>query len=144
MGLFQTLVLGTAGLAALGIGLTITFAPHGFYAGYGIALEGDPSLLSELRAPGANLAMLGAIIFAGVLRPRMGLVSAALGAVVFLAFAFGRLVSLGLDGVPHGGLVAALVMELLIGGLCLLVLGLLVWRRRGDTLGRCRDRTASA
>ena len=31
-------------------------APRAFYAGYGVALGSDPSLLNELRAPGAALA----------------------------------------------------------------------------------------
>ncbi len=54
MTLFQKLTLSAAGLTALGIGLAITFAPHGFYAGYGIDLGTDPARLSELRAPGAT------------------------------------------------------------------------------------------
>lgn len=119
MNLFQKLTLGTAGLLALGIGIAITFWPHGFYAGYGIELGSNPNFLSELRAPGANLAVLGAIIFAGALNRRMARLSAALGSTVFLAFAFGRGVSMVLDGIPEGGIVAALLVELVVGMLCL-------------------------
>ncbi|WP_068116400.1 DUF4345 domain-containing protein [Tropicimonas marinistellae] len=120
--LFQKMSLCAAGLTALGIGLAITFAPHGFYAGYGIVLGTDPTLLSELRAPGANLAALGAVIFAGALRPGAARLSAMLGTIVFLAFAFGRLVSVALDGWPGEGIVAALAIELAIGLLCLFAL----------------------
>lgn len=119
MSVFQKLFLGAAGLTALGIGLAITFAPHGFYAGYGLTLGTDPVLLSELRAPGANLAALGALILAGVLRPGLARMSAAVGALVFLAFAFGRGVSIALDGWPGEQILAALVIELAIGALCL-------------------------
>ena len=120
--LFQKLTLGAAGLTALGIGLGIAFAPHGFYASYGITLGSDPTLLSELRAPGANLAALGAVIFTGALRPAMARVSAALGALLFLAFAFGRLVGMVLDGWPGEGILTALVIEVVAGMLCLWVL----------------------
>lgn len=131
MSLFRKLVLAAAGLSGLGIGLAIAFAPHAFYSGYGVALGGDPTLLSELRAPGANLAMLGAVIFAGVLRPSMTPLSAGLGAAVFLAFAFGRGVGIVLDGWPGSGILAALIIELVLGGLCLLA-----QPRRSDRRGR--------
>ncbi len=117
--LFQKLTLGAAGLTALGIGLAITLAPHGLYAGYGIDLGTDPTRLSELRAPGANLAALGALILVGALRPGMARLSATLGAVVFLAFAFGRMASIVLDGWPGEGILAAFAIELVIGLLCL-------------------------
>jgi len=120
--LFRRLTLGVAGLMALGIGLAITFTPQGFYAGYGIEIGNDPTMLSELRAPGANLAVLGALIFAGVFRSDLMRLSAALGTVVFLAFAFGRLIGIVLDGMPAEGIVTALAIELVAGALCLLSL----------------------
>lgn len=129
MSLFQKLTLGAAGLTAFGIGVAILLTPHGFYAGYGIELSRDPNLLSELRAPGANLTMLGALIFAGAVRSRMAHASAALGAAVFLAFAFGRLVGIVLDGAPQGGVFAALIVEVVVGGLCLLTLAQVAERR---------------
>ena len=123
---FQKLTLGIAGLAALGIGLAITTAPASFYATYGIILGSDPNLLSELRAPGANLAALGMIILAGAFRQGMQRLAAFLGATVFLAYAFGRIVSMVLDGMPSSGLVQATLIELVIGGLC----AALLWRGR--------------
>ncbi|QDG75505.1 DUF4345 domain-containing protein [Labrenzia sp. PHM005] len=117
---FDRAILGVAGVSALGIGLAITVVPAGFYAAYDIVLGSNPSLLNELRAPGANLAALGALILAGAFLSGASRLSAALGATVFLAYAFGRFVSMGLDGAPHSGLVTALVVELVIGGLCLL------------------------
>ncbi len=122
----QKLTLGIAGLAALGIGLAITAAPGLFYATYGIALGNDPNLLSELRAPGANLAVLGLVILAGAFRQSMQRLAAFLGATVFLAYAFGRIVGMVLDGMPSDGLVQATVIELVIGGLCVALL----WRGR--------------
>lgn len=122
MSLLLKITLGGAGLTALGIGLAITFVPLGFYAGYGIVLGTDPALLSELRAPGASLAAFGAAILAGAVRPEFARVSAALGALVFLAFAFGRMVGIALDGWPGESILAALAVELVFGGLCLFLL----------------------
>lgn len=139
MSLSQKLTLSAAGLSALGVGLAITFAPHAFYAGSGVEIGHDPNLLSELRAPGANLAMLGAVIFAGVFRPELARRSAALGAAVFLAFAFGRVVGVAIDGPPGSGMLGALAFEVVIGALCLLAL-----RRRSDPRDACAGRTATA
>ena len=61
MTLFQKIALGVAGITALGIGASILIAPYAFYASYGIVLAPNPSLLSELRAPGAGLAAFGAV-----------------------------------------------------------------------------------
>jgi len=49
--LFEKIALGLSGLTAVTIGACILFAPHAFYAGYGITLGQDANLLSELRAP---------------------------------------------------------------------------------------------
>ena len=123
------LILGAAGLTALGIGLGITFMPQDFQASYGIVANTNPAALSELRAPGANLAMLGAVILAGAVRTGMAGLSAALGTLVFFAFAGGRLVSLALDGWPGEAIASALVIELVFGGLCL-------WTWRGLGVSR--------
>lgn len=123
---YQKLTLGVAGLIASGIGVAITAIPHAFYATSGISLGTDVNLINELRAPGASLVALGAIIFAGSIRPQMASLSAFLGATMFLAYAFGRLVSLALDGMPDSSLLAAAAIEIVVGGLCLFVF----WRQR--------------
>ena len=122
---FQKIALGIAGVTALAIGGFITITPHAFYNSYGIALGADPNLLSELRAPGANLAALGAIILAGIVRPAWARVSAVVALTVFLAFPAGRIISLAVDGIPSGSVVGALVIEVVIGALCLAAF----WRR---------------
>lgn len=116
---FQKTALGIAGLTALGIGGAILAAPVAFYAGYGIVLTQDASLLSELRAPGTGLAALGAIMLAGLVRAGWAPFSLMAALTVYLAFPAGRLASLVMDGVPSGGIIGALVIELAIAGLCL-------------------------
>jgi hypothetical protein len=111
---FQLITLGLSGLVALAIGLMITFLPQTFYASYGIGLAPDPNLLSELRAPGAGLATLGALMLAALFRPALTPIAVTAAFVVYLAFPAGRLISLVADGTPSNGILGALGFEILI------------------------------
>jgi hypothetical protein len=114
----RRLVLGVSGLTAAAIGLAITLDPQAFYSSHGIQLTPQPSLMSELRAPGAGLSVLGLIILAGAFVQGMASRAASLGAAVFFAFAAGRLVSFALDGRPTDGILLALGLEFVLGLLC--------------------------
>ncbi|WP_238367200.1 DUF4345 domain-containing protein [Mesobacterium pallidum] len=116
---FQKIALGLGGSAALSIGLFITLAPQAFYAGYGITLAPGASMLSELRAPGAALATLGALMLAGIVRARLAPIALAASLTVFLGFPAGRVVSLALDGLPSASVLAVLGAELAIALLLL-------------------------
>ncbi|SDH91723.1 DUF4345 domain-containing protein [Lutimaribacter saemankumensis] len=115
----EKIALGISGLTAFGIGAAILAAPHAFYASYGITLDGNASLLSELRAPAAGLAAFGLLMLMGILRPAMAAVSKAASLTVFLAFPAGRLIGLAIEGLPSTGILAALVLELGVAMLCL-------------------------
>lgn len=115
----QKIALGIAGFTSLGIGGFILAAPHAFYANYGVALGQDPSLLSELRAPGAGLAAFGAVMLAGIVRPALRQTAVVSALTVFLAFPAGRVAGLAIDGIPSSGILGALVLELAIAALCL-------------------------
>ena len=119
MKFIEKFTLGVAGLSAVGIGGMITFAPHAFYAGYGIVLGEDPSLLSELRAPGAGLSALGLLMLLGLWRSSLGPSAISAALVVFLAFPAGRLVGLAADGMPSTGILGALSFEVVVAALCL-------------------------
>ncbi len=114
----QKLALGIAGTTATAIGLFILFDPTAFYDGYDIGLEGNTNLLSELRALAANLAVLGAIMLAGLAYQSLAKLSAAAGLIVFLSFPFGRILSLVLDGYPSPNILIALAIEVGIGAFC--------------------------
>ncbi|MEM9198521.1 MAG: DUF4345 domain-containing protein [Pseudomonadota bacterium] len=129
--LVQKLLLGAAGMTAFAVGALILVAPHGFYRGYGIELGRDPSLLSELRAPGAGLAAAGLLMFLGCIRTGWAQLSAVLAVMVFTAFPAGRLVGLAVDGLPSDSVLGALALELAIGGLCCLGLRPLLVPRAG-------------
>lgn len=116
---FQKITLGIGGVTALTIGSLILLVPHSFYASYGIALPRDPNMLSELRAPGAALATLGAIMLFGIVRASAAQISLVAALTVYLAFPVGRAVSLAVDGVPAGSILAALFIEIAVA--CLLL-----------------------
>lgn len=117
--LFEKVALGLSGLTSFTIGASILFAPHALYAGYGITLGDDPNLLSELRAPGAGLAGFGLMMLLGIRRQAILPAAMAAALTVFIAFPAGRLVGLAVDGMPSGGVIGALAVELVIAGLCL-------------------------
>lgn len=115
----EKITLGISGLTATGIGGMIMFAPHAFYAGYGITLGDDPSLLSELRAPAAGLTTLGILMFVGIWRSAMAQLAVAATLIVFLAFPTGRFVGIIVDGMPSSGIIGAFVFEIVIAAMCL-------------------------
>jgi len=126
--LFEKIALGLSGLTALAIGAFILFAPHAFYASYGITLGEDASLLSELRAPGAGLAGFGLLMLLGIRRHATLPVAMVAALTVFVAFPIGRLVGLAMDGMPSGSVIGALVVELVIAALCLAAFRRRLWQ----------------
>ena len=117
--LLEKVTLWISGLTAVGLGGFIMVAPRAFYASYGITLGDDPSLLSELRAPAAGLLTLGALMLAGIWRSTMAQFAVAATLIVFLAFPAGRLIGLAVDGIPSGGIIGALILEIAIACLCI-------------------------
>ena len=119
LGLLEKITLVISGLIAIGIGGMITFAPYAFYASYGINVGENPSLLSELRAPGAGLATLGILMLLGIWRSALAQLAVAATLVIFLAFPAGRIIGLAVDGIPSFGIIGASLLEIAIAALCL-------------------------
>lgn len=116
---FQKAILFLAGATSVGIGTAILIFPVAFHASYGITLGSDPSLLSEIRAPGGALLVMGLFMLAGLVRPGFANVSRWIAAAVLLSYGLARLLSLALDGMPDEGLLIAAVFEIAIGLLCM-------------------------
>ncbi|MEM9553284.1 MAG: DUF4345 domain-containing protein [Acidobacteriota bacterium] len=129
------LYLFLSGLLLLGIGLAILLAPHSIYASNGIVLGDDPSLLSEIRAPGGFLTASSILILLGTFRRFLRSVAIALTVLVYGSFGLARLVGLALDGLPAAGLVGSTAIELIVAAIGLLIL----WRS-----GATRSGTAAA
>lgn len=115
-------LLVLSGLMAGFIGASILFTPAQFHAGHGIELGANVNLMSEVRAPGGALLVLGALMLVGAFVRSFTLVSTVIAAAVYLAYGAARLVSLGLDGVPDAGLVGATAIELVTGAACAIAL----------------------
>ena len=108
-------LLTVSGLIALVIGASILLAPAQFHATYGTVLGDDANLLSEIRAPGGALLVLGALMLVGVFVNSFAFTSVTIAAAVYLSYGLARIVSVALDGVPAGALLGALAIELAIG-----------------------------
>jgi len=126
--LFEKIALGLSGLTAFTIGASILFAPHAFYAAYGINLAQNANLLSELRAPGAGLAGFGLLMLLGVWRQEILPVAMAVALTIFIAFPTGRLIGFALDGLPSGNIIGAFLFELIIAALCLAAFRRRLWQ----------------
>ncbi len=115
-------LLGLSSILAIGIGASILLAPTTFHASNGITIGQNPSLLSEVRAPGAALLVLGAMMLVGAFVRSFTFASTSIAMAVYLSYGSARLLSIGLDGMPAPGLVIAMGIELLLGGLCAMAL----------------------
>ena len=110
-------LLIASSLIASGIGASILFAPAQFHATHGIELSESASLLSEVRAPGGALLLLGVLMGLGAFLRRWTHTSTVLVTAVYLSYGVSRLWSLAVDGTPDPGLIGGTAIELLIGTL---------------------------
>ncbi len=122
--------LSVSGLLLVVIGGTILIVPHAFYASDGIVLGSDPSLLSEIRAPGGFLAGSGLLILTGTFRNHLSSLAVLLTVLVYGSFGLSRLLSLVLDGIPSDSLMIATVIEVAVAAIGLMIL----YRLPGNSL----------
>lgn len=114
--------LAVSGLVLLAVGVPILLGPLAYQAGMGVALPNDPTLLSDLRAMAGSLIGFGLLLVAGARwSRRFGHGAAIGGAVLYLSYGLGRLLSMAVDGLPSGALIGSAAIELLVGGVLALV-----------------------
>lgn len=119
--LLRVLLL-VAGAIGIAVGGALLFVPVAFEASAGIMVGDDPSLLSELRAPGGALLASGVLVGMGAFVRTLTFTSMLLSAMLYLGYGVARLVSLAVDGRPATSLLMAMLLELVIGGMCLFAL----------------------
>lgn len=107
---------------AVAIAATTLVAPDAFYAGCGIEVGGNATLANELKAPAGALLGAGLLMFAGVFRSGLAVMSLATATAVYLSYGLGRVMSIAIDGFPHSSMISAAVIELVIGAVCLVTL----------------------
>lgn len=114
--------LAIAGLIGFAIGAALLFVPVEFQASAGVVLGDDVNLLSDTRAAGGTLFAAGVVIALGAIMSRMVHTSLVLTALIYLSYGASRVLGLVLDGMPQSSLVAAMVVEIMIGTLGLVLL----------------------
>ncbi|SIO13945.1 protein of unknown function [Parasphingorhabdus marina DSM 22363] len=117
---------GVAGGLLMVIGAGLLFQPHNFSAANGIILGDNPSLISEIRAPGAVLMVSAIFMILGVGRERFLRPALALIMAIYGSYGLARLLSIMLDGPPSPSLVQAMILELIIASFALIF-----WLRSG-------------
>lgn len=115
-------ILIISGLIATGIGGAILFVPTAFYATNGIELDGNISLLNEIRAPGGALLASGILIMLGAFVAKLTFTSLVVSTLLYLSYGISRIASIAMDGIPVEGLVQAAALEMAIGLVCVFTL----------------------
>jgi hypothetical protein len=118
-----------SGTILLAIGCALLVMPATMHAANGVDLGKNPSLLSEVRAPGGALFALGILVFAGVFVSGLRYPAMMIAAIVYLAYGLSRLLSMAIDGMPAPGIVIAAGIEIMIGAINVVLLT----RLRGST-----------
>lgn len=116
------LTLMASGLTAIVIGLMILISPAEFYSGSDIELADNITLVNELKAPAGFLLVSGLIMLAGVLKAQWSVVSLTTATTVYLTYGLSRVTSMVIDGMPSSAMIAAALIEMVIGTICLISL----------------------
>ncbi len=128
MEVFNLVVLVLSGLLLVFAGTVRLFRPLkslcllGFSEKHGHDLGDDADMLSEMRGAGTYTLLAGLTILAGAVMPAIRPTSFAVGTVIFVGYAVGRLASMAIDGRPSEDVVKGLFSEVLFGGLHLICL----------------------
>lgn len=109
----RTLLAGSGSLLGV-IGAAMLTRTEEFLAMSDVAIESDPSLLSELKAPSVLLILAGTVMLMGSIRIRFADSGLTIGAVVYGSYGIARLVGMVIDGLPTGSLLIATTIELVL------------------------------
>ncbi len=91
----------------------------------GIQLENEVNLLNEMRGVSSVMLLGGIIALLGTFFAPLTFTSLTVAALIFIGFAIGRVISMGVDGKPNKLIFQGLVFELVLGGanvFCLIAL----------------------
>lgn len=81
----------------------------------GIKLENEVNVLSEARGMSSVMLFGGIIVLLGTIVPELTITSFVVAILIFLGYAVGRLLSIGLDGKPNKLIIQGLISELVLG-----------------------------
>jgi len=116
MEIIKIITLSLSGLLLLTVGILRISNPIKNYSkNSGIKLENEVNLLNEVRGLSSVMLFGGIIILLGIIVPKLTFTSFVVSILILLGFAFGRLLSIGLDGKPNKLLIQGLIFELVLG-----------------------------
>ena len=118
MEIFKIVTLSLSGLLLFSVGAMRLSNPiKAYLKNSGIKLDKDVDLLNEMRGLSSVMLFGGIIISLGTIIPDLTLTSHITAILLFLGFAVGRMLSLGIDGKPNKQIIQGLVFELVFGAL---------------------------
>jgi len=118
MEIFKIVTLSLSGLLLFSVGTMRLSNPiKAYLKNSGIKLDKDVDLLNEMRGLSSVMLFGGIIISLGTIIPDLTLTSHITAILLFLGFAVGRMLSLGIDGKPNKQIIQGLVFELVFGAL---------------------------
>jgi hypothetical protein len=129
MEIINTVVLALSGLLFIYAGTMRLIKPLGSFClqtyleNPNIKLEAKVDIFNEMRSAGASIALGGVIMLLGIFIKELMMASFIVAIVIFLGYAFGRLVSLKADGKPNKQIIQGLISEVVLGtanALCLI------------------------
>ncbi|WP_281612856.1 DUF4345 family protein [Flammeovirga sp. SubArs3] len=121
MEIFKIVVLSLSGALLIFGGIMRVFNPIKSYClksysdNPNLQLEGEEDIFNEMRGGGAVTVIGGLFVLLGVFVSSMELSSIMVAIVLYLGFATGRLLSIGLDGKPNPQIIQGTMAELLFG-----------------------------
>lgn len=117
MEILKIVTLSISGLLLFGVAgvLRISNPIKNYLKNSGIKLENDVNILSEVRGMSSVMLFGGIIVLLGTIVPELTIISFAVAILIFLGYALGRLLSIGLDGKPNKLIIQGLISELVLG-----------------------------
>lgn len=117
MEIIKIVTLSLSSLLLLFVGIMrLTNPVETYLNSSGIKLENDTDLLNEIRGLSAVMFCGGIIVGLGAVVPGLTLTSHVVGALIFVGFAIGRLIGIGVDGRPNKQLMQGIWFEIILGG----------------------------
>ncbi len=116
MEIIKIVTLSISGLLLIFGGTTRIINPIKYYLkNTGIKLENEVNVLSEARGVSSVMVFGGIIMLLGTIVPELTITSFVVATLILLGFAFGRSLSIALDGKPNKLLIQGLISEIVLG-----------------------------
>ena len=104
-----------SGLLLTLIGGATLFMPEAIKEASGVDLNGNISVLNDIRASAALILSLAVLVLSGAFVSKLTYTSSLISVLLFLSLGVGRIISIIADGMPVDGMVKATGLEIVLG-----------------------------